>query len=256
MPAPIALFTRQNSIWRCYFIRSSGYSQETDKEHGADCKFSLNAHLERPDLVNVRIMLVISQRNPRTIGIGIAIIMRSVMISVAVNTLSMSRVLEHCVKNISIGAQLRLQSSPHWKTVAKKNAKLHVVTMPIMIQLAMLEAWTWPKILRHRNKIDSLIRPKASFSVVWNPYLYWGQCKRRCYNDQIRLEGSTLSALCSVSVETGKSSTTGEWPVITFWTHPDAAKLRDGNVGTEVWHLPARNMAFRARTNTYARGLR
>ena len=99
-------------------------------------------------------------------GTGIAIIMRSVIISVAVNTLSMSRVLEHCVKKISIGAQLRLQCSPHWNTVAKKNVKLHAVTRPIIVQLAMLKARTWPKILRHRNRMDNLIKPKASFSVV------------------------------------------------------------------------------------------
>ena len=97
---------------------------------------------------------------------GIAIIMRSVTISVAVNTLSISKVLEHCVRKISIGAQLRLQCSPHWKMVPKKNARLHADTMPIMAQLAMLKARTWPKILRHRNKIDNLIKPKASFSVV------------------------------------------------------------------------------------------
>ena len=103
---------------------------------------------------------------------GIAIIMRSVRISVAVNTLSISRVLEHGVRNISIGAQFRFQSTPHWKTVAKKNATLHAVTIPIMIQLALLKAGTWPKILRHKNKIDNLIKPKASYSVVWNPYLY------------------------------------------------------------------------------------
>ena len=94
------------------------------------------------------------------------------MISVAVKTVNMSSVLEHCVKKTVIGAQLSCQSSPHWKTVAKKKAKLHAVTTPIMIQLIMLKARTWPKIRRHKNKIDSLIRPKAIFSVVWNPYLY------------------------------------------------------------------------------------
>ena len=113
MPAPIALFHHQSSIRRFLSIHAWEYSQETDKEHGADSKFSVNVHLERPDLLNIRTVLANSQRNLRTIGIGIAIIMRSVMISVAVNTLSMSKVLEHCVKNISIGAQLRLQFSPH-----------------------------------------------------------------------------------------------------------------------------------------------
>lgn len=111
-------------------------------------------------------MLVNSLSVSRTIGIGIAIIMRSVMISVAVNTLSMSRVLEHCVRKISTGAQLRLQSSPHWNTVAKKNAELHAVTIPTMTQLALLKAGTWPKILRHRNKMDNLIKPKATSSVI------------------------------------------------------------------------------------------
>lgn len=166
MPAPIALCHRQYSIHWETFICAFEYSQETDKEHGADSDFSLSAHLEGPDLVDVRKMAANSQRSSRTIGMGMAIIMRSVMISVAVNTLSMSRVLEHCVRKISIGAQLRLQSSPHWKTVAKKKAKLHAVTMPIMTQLALLKARTWPKILRHKNKIDNLIKPKASFSVV------------------------------------------------------------------------------------------
>ena len=46
-------------------------------------------------------------------GIGIAMIIRSVIISVAVNTVSISSVFEHCVKKIPIGAQLRLQFSPH-----------------------------------------------------------------------------------------------------------------------------------------------
>ena len=102
----------------------------------------------------------------RTIGIGIAMIIRSVRISVTVKTVSMSRVLEHLVKKIRIGAQLRLQLVPHWKTVAKKKAKVHAMTILIMIQLAMLNLRTWPKIRRHKDKMDSLISPKAIFSVV------------------------------------------------------------------------------------------
>jgi len=94
------------------------------------------------------------------------------MISVAVNTVNILRVFEHCVKKIVIGAQLKLQCRPHWNTVAKKNAKLHAATNPIMIQLSILKMRTWPKIRRHKNKMDNLMRPKVIFSVVWNPYLY------------------------------------------------------------------------------------
>ena len=97
----------------------------------------------------------------------------SVMISVTVKTVNISKVLEHWVKKIVIGAQLRVQFTPHWKTVAKKNVKLHADTITIMTQLALLNARTWPKIRRHRNRMESLIRPNASFSVVWKPYLYY-----------------------------------------------------------------------------------
>ena len=95
-----------------------------------------------------------------------AIIIRSVRISVAVKTVSMSRVFEHLVRKSVMGAQLRLHSTPHWKTVAKKNAKLHAIVIPIMIQLVMLNARTWPNIRRQRNKMESLIKPNTIFSVV------------------------------------------------------------------------------------------
>lgn len=105
-------------------------------------------------------------------GIGIAIIKRSVMMSVVVNTVNILRVFEHCVKKIVIGAQLKVQCRPHWNTVAKKKAKLHAVTSPIMTQLRMLKMRTRPKIRRHKNKMDNLMRPKVIFSMDWKPYLY------------------------------------------------------------------------------------
>lgn len=92
--------------------------------------------------------------------------------SVAVNTVNILSVFEHCVRKIKIGPQLRLQCRPHWNTVAKKNATLQAETNTIINQLSILKILTWPKIRRHKNKMDSLIRPKATFSVVWNPYLY------------------------------------------------------------------------------------
>lgn len=105
-------------------------------------------------------------------GIGIATIRESVMISVVVNTVNILRVFEHCVKKTVIGAQLKVQCRPHWNTVAKKNAKLHAVTSPIMTQPSILMMRTWPKIRHHKNKMDNLMRTKVIFSVVWNPYLY------------------------------------------------------------------------------------
>ena len=95
-----------------------------------------------------------------------AIIMRSVRISVAVKTVSILRVFEHLVRKSVMGAQLRLQSMPHWKTVAKKNAMLHAIVIPIMTQLVILNARTWPNIRRHRNSMESLIKPNTTFSVV------------------------------------------------------------------------------------------
>ena len=112
-------------------------------------------------------------RRAFTIGIGIAIIKISVMMSVAVKTVNTSKVFEHWAKKSVIGAQLRLQFSPHWNTFVKKNIKLHVDTTTIITQLALLNARTWPKIRRQRNKTESFIRPKAIFSVIWNPYLYY-----------------------------------------------------------------------------------
>lgn len=99
-------------------------------------------------------------------GIGIANIKRSVRISVAVKTVDISKVLEHWAKKILMGAQLRLHFTPHRKMVAKKNVKLHADTITIMTQLALLKARTWPKIRRQRNRKESLIRPKAIFSVI------------------------------------------------------------------------------------------
>ena len=46
MPAPIALFFLQYSVLRDVCIGAAKYSQETDKEHGADRNFSLHTHLE------------------------------------------------------------------------------------------------------------------------------------------------------------------------------------------------------------------
>ena len=64
------------------------------------------------------------------------------MISVTVKTVSISKVLEHCVRNVVMGAQLSFQFTPHWKTVAKKKDTLHADTITIMIQLALLNART------------------------------------------------------------------------------------------------------------------
>ena len=92
--------------------------------------------------------------------------------SVVANTVNISRVSVHCVKNIPIGAQLSFQSFPHWNNVAKKNAKLHALTMPIITQLDILNARTWPNIRRHRKSMLNFMIPKPIFSVVWKPYLY------------------------------------------------------------------------------------
>lgn len=66
-----------------------------------------------------------------------------------------------------MGAQFNFQFVPHWKTVAKKNEMLHMVTITIMAQQK-----TWndlparEKILFQRRRSDILIRPKVIFSIV------------------------------------------------------------------------------------------
>jgi hypothetical protein len=67
-------------------------------------------------------------------GTHMKMIMNSVAKSVAVNTVSMLRVLEHCVRNVPIGAQFNFQFVPHWKTVAKKKDMLHMATTTIITQ--------------------------------------------------------------------------------------------------------------------------
>ena len=61
------------------------------------------------------------------------------MTSVTVKTFNIFKVFEHCVKKISIGAQLRFQFTPHWKTIARKKVVLQVMIMPIMNQLITLK---------------------------------------------------------------------------------------------------------------------
>ena len=108
----------------------------------------------------------------QTIGTGMAMIIRSVSISVVVKTVSTVRVSVHFVKNVQIGAQLSSHTTPHWKSVAKKNAVLHAIMIPIITQHILLKARTAPKMRRHRSRTETLIRPKAGFSVVCSPYLY------------------------------------------------------------------------------------
>lgn len=120
-----------------------------------------------------------------------------------------------------IDAQLRLHFTPHWKSVAKKNDKLHADTITIITQLALLNARTWPKIRRQRIKMESFIRPKAIYSVVWNPCLY---CESDIsYLRRRRVESLNISFLLGIlfSAEIGQSFTTGEWPVMTCCTQPD-----------------------------------
>ena len=111
-------------------------------------------------------------------GTGINMMMKSVSRSVAVKTVSMARVSVHFVKKKKIGDQFQSHLVPHWNTVAKKNVKLHAIIIPIMIQQKIIN----PRVARaniriHRNKIDSLMRPKASFSTDWKPHLYrWTRC--------------------------------------------------------------------------------
>ena len=164
-----------------------------------------------------------------TMGIGIAIIKRSVMISVTVKMVNTFKVLGHWVKKSVMGAQLRLQFTPHWKTFAKKNVKLHVATIPIMTQLALLNPRTLPKIRSQRNKTESFMRPKAIRSVVWNPYLYYERGVSLRRRDSLVMR-YTFSAWCSFSVDIGQSFTTGEWPVMTCCTHPDKSTFRGFSV--------------------------
>lgn len=135
-------------------------------------------------------------------GVGISMITKSVSRSVAVNTVSMSNVLEHCVRKMPMGAQFNFQLVPHWKTVAPKKASVHKVTITIMVRHAIRNARSDPRILSQRKRRDSLMIPKVIFSVLWNPYLYF--CTK-----------------CSRSVETGQSLTTGECPVMAPCTVPE-----------------------------------
>ena len=87
--------------------------QEADKKCCIDSYFAPNAHLELPDLMGINSISIYPEMASPTIGIGMAMMIRSVVISVAVKTVSMFNVFEHCVKKIPIGAQLRSQCSPH-----------------------------------------------------------------------------------------------------------------------------------------------
>jgi hypothetical protein len=79
----------------------------------------------------------------------------------------------HSVKKNPIGAQFQSQCVPHWNKVAKKKDILQAATITIIAQQNSWKERMGLSIRFHRNKIESLISPKAIFSVVWKPYLYF-----------------------------------------------------------------------------------
>lgn len=94
-----------------------------------------------------------------------------------------------------MGLQFSGQRVPHWKTVAKRKARVQAIVIPIMAQQATTNRRDRLKSRFQRKRSDSLIKPKTIFSVIWKAYLYF-------------------CATISRGVVTGKPSTTGEWPVI------------------------------------------
>ena len=66
-------------------------------------------------------------------GTGMNIMTKSVVRSVAVNTVSIFRVFVHCVRKRVIGAQFHDHFVPHWKRVAKKNEVDQATMTPIMM---------------------------------------------------------------------------------------------------------------------------
>lgn len=112
------------------------------------------------------IFLRIGMFSFQIIGTGINMIIKSVKTSVAVKTVSMSRVLVHWVKKRVMGAQFQVHSRPHWKRVAKKNASDQAIVIAIIDQQMILNSLTCPNILFQRNNMDSLIKPSVIFSTV------------------------------------------------------------------------------------------
>jgi hypothetical protein len=100
------------------------------------------------------------------IGTGMSMIIKSVKTSVAVKTVSILSVLEHCVRKIMIGAQFQVHLVPHWKRVAKKNAIDQATINQIIIEQNIEKDRTRPNSRFQRKRIDSLISPNAIFSVV------------------------------------------------------------------------------------------
>lgn len=147
------------------------------------------------------------------IGTGMMMIIKSVTTSVAQNTVSIFKVLEHFVRNQEMSDQFQSQWTPHWKTVAPVNATPQAAQTPIIIQQAIRNFLIMPKNLIHSSRIEILIRAKAGFSQDWKYHLYL--CDR-----------------ISSGVVTGQSSDTGECPPIGPSTTPAIKlpfKLRTSN---------------------------
>jgi hypothetical protein len=99
-------------------------------------------------------------------GTGMAMMIKSEIISVIANTVRTSRLLMHFVRKMPIGAQFNDQWVPHWKTVVKKKASVHATVNPIITQHMILKPWEAPNSRFQRKRNDILIRPKTNFSVV------------------------------------------------------------------------------------------
>ena len=130
-------------------------------------------------------------------------------------------------KRMQCSPQLRSQSWSRWRYWKHEHGRISVAT-----------------------RIRSIVWSSQRRSSRWFGILTYTERNVSKVAEMIRRHGSTFSAICSVSVGISRSSTTGEWPVITLWAHPDAGKFKKLECREKLRYIPARNIPFRPRTRS------